>query len=765
MKKILLYSFLILSIQYTFAQNNNSWKGYFSYNNIVDITQSATNVIASTNNAVFSQNITTAAIKKTTTIEGLSGEKIAAICYSESLKKTIIGYENGLITVVNENDGSVYKAIGIIQKQLPSSLKKINHLYEKNGVVYVSCKFGIVQFFLNNLEFGDTYFLGSTLTDYQEVLQTTIYNGALYAVTQSNGIKKGILTNPNLNDFSQWQVFDGGYWNGVEVVNNQLVASNTDGNLYKWNGTNWANLYSGVGGQVIDFRSASNHLIVTLSNKVLVFDATFQLLYNIPSSYIANNNPVFTVATIQDNTIYIGTTKSGLFTVLGTTGAVANITPNGPYRNAIFRLNAQSDKLWAVYGGYSSDYNPYTYNADGLDAGYPVSNFSDSGWKDIPNSSLFNAKAISNIAVNPTNKKQVYFSCYYSGILKFDNDLPVILYNSQNSGLENSYAPSDLRVGGGAFDKSGNFWVSVSRIKNALRIKNASNTWQSVSIEPISSDFLQSDYNNIVIDKNGTKWIATYKDGVIAYNENANPKFKKLTNDVNIGNLPNSDVRCVALDNKNQLWIGTINGLRVLYSIDDFTTEVQPKAASIIILEDNLAQELFYEQFIKDIVVDGANRKWVGTAESGVFLVSPDGQETIYHFTKDNSPLPSNAILDIEIDGTTGEVFFATDNGLVSFKGTSTKASDNLENVYVYPNPVRPEFEGTVKISGLLSKANVKITDIEGNLVHETTSEGGTIEWDTTAFGKYKVASGVYLIFVAAQDGLETKVKKVMIIR
>jgi hypothetical protein len=224
-------------------------------------------------------------------------------------------------------------------------------------------------------------------------------------------------------------------------------------------------------------------------------------------------------------------------------------------------------------------------------------------------------------------------------------------------------------------------------------------------------------------------------------------------------------VRAIAVDNRNQLWIGTIKGLRILSNSSSFLTEDQMKTNPIIILEDGLAQELLYEQFITDIVVDGANNKWVGTADSGVFLLSPNGQETKYHFTTNNSPLPSNTINDIDINNSTGEVFIATNKGLISFKGTATEANEDLNNVYVYPNPVRPEFEGTVKIAGLLDKATIKITDIEGNLVYETTSEGGTIEWDTTAFGKYKVASGVYMIFISARDGIETKVKKVMIIR
>jgi ligand-binding sensor domain-containing protein len=258
--------------------------------------------------------------------------------------------------------------------------------------------------------------------------------------------------------------------------------------------------------------------------------------------------------------------------------------------------------------------------------------------------------------------------------------------------------------------------------------------------------------------------MATNRDGVVGFNENGTI-FKKITAGIDTGNLPIEDVRAVAVDNRNQLWIGTTKGLRVLSNVGNFQTENQLSTNAIIISENNLAQELLYEQFITDIVVDGSNNKWIGTVDSGLFLLSPNGQETKYHFTINNSPLPSNSINDIDINSVTGEVFIATAKGLVSFKGTATAASEDLSKVYVYPNPVRPEYTGTVKINGLLNKANVKITDIAGNLVYETTSEGGTIEWDTTAFGNYKVASGVYMIFISAEDGIETKVKKLMIVR
>jgi hypothetical protein len=232
-----------------------------------------------------------------------------------------------------------------------------------------------------------------------------------------------------------------------------------------------------------------------------------------------------------------------------------------------------------------------------------------------------------------------------------------------------------------------------------------------------------------------------------------------------VGNLPINNTRVLAVDTKNQLWIGTTKGLRVLSNVNNFQSENQLTTKPIIIIEDGLAQELLYEQSITAIAVDGSNNKWIGTADSGVFLVSQNGQETKYHFTINNSPLPANAINDIKINSKTGEVFIATTKGMISFKGSATEAKENLNNVYIYPNPVRPAYSGTVKIAGLIDKANIKITDIEGNLVYEAISEGGTIEWDTTAFGKYKVSSGVYMVFVAAQDGSETKVKKVMIIR
>ena len=760
MKKCFLW-FLILIFQISFAQQNINWKGYFSYNKIKDVSEATSKIYAAAENALFTKNLNTNEIKTINTIDGLSGQTISAIYHSDTFNKTMVGYEDGLLIVINDVDGSMLNVVDIINKSIPSNIKRVNHFMEYNGIVYISCDFGIVQYKLATLEFGDTYFIGPNGQEIK-VYQTTIFNNEIYAVTQYNGIRKAAVTNPNLNDFSQWLVFDSGYWNGLVTFNNQLIGINTNNIVYKYSGASFQQI-GNLGQLGLDIRATANYLVVTSLNKVLVFNQSLSQIIAIQSTQITSIPVTFSCATVVNETIFIGTNENGIVSSpISTPTNFEFIMPNGPQLNNMFSINSSSSNLWAVYGGYSGDYNPYTYIGFSPTQ-FGISKYNEAnGWLNIPNANVLDAKALVRIAVNPNDETMVYTASYFSGLLKIENDIPTTLLNSSNSSLEGGIG--NCRINSTTFDKSGNLWMTNSRIKNGLKVLKSDGQWQSYDMEGILDNYSNNDFCKIAIDKSGTKWIASYKNGVVAFNE-TNNVFKKISEGNDLGNLPSTDVRAIAVDNRNQVWIGTTRGLRVLPSTGSYTSADQMKANAIIILEDGLAQELLYEQFITDIAVNGSNQKWIATADSGVFLFSSNGQETIYHFTKDNSPLPSNVVNDIEINETTGEIFFATERGLVSFKGTATKPAENLDAVYVYPNPVRPNFDGTVKVAGLISKANVKITDIEGNLVYETTSEGGTIEWDTTAFGKYKVASGVYMIFIAAQDASVTAVKKVMIIR
>lgn len=760
MKRSFLYVLFLLLFQFSFAQNKLSWQSYFSFNEIKDISEAPTAVFAASENALFSKNTTTNTIKTTTTVDGLSGQTISALYHSEGFKKAIIGYENGLMIVINEKDGSILKVVDIINKQLPANLKKINHFMEHNGLVYVSCDFGIVQFNLTTSQFGDTYFIGDNGAEIN-IRQTAYFDGFIYAAT-SNGIRKANSTNANLIDFNQWTVVNSGDWSSVETLDTTLIAINSGGYIHRYNSNTFIGFLQ-LPQPSTDMRAVNHKLFVTTPNTVFVYNNQMVLNRQIANTQVLGNTLSFTCATAIGDLLYIGTKEKGLFSsTLSNASIFENNTPPGPVRNNIFSLDVAPNVLWTVYGDYTSSYNPYPLDS------YGISKYDSAGWVNLPYEDVLGAKSMTRIIVNPNNDKQVYASSFFSGLLKIEQDVPTFLYNEKNSGLESitTEGPNyiDVRINGTAFDKSGNLWITNSRIKNGLKVLKTNGQWQSYSTATILDNAELASYANIVIDKNNTKWIATNREGVIGFNESTNT-FKKITFGADVGNLPTADVRSVAVDTKNQLWIGTIKGLRVLSNVGSFQTESQLKANPIIIMDDNLAQELLYEQFINVIVVDGANNKWIGTGDSGVFMVSPNGQETKYHFTINNSPLPSNVINDIKINSATGEVFFATDKGMVSFKGIATEANEDLNNAYVYPNPVRPNYSGTVKVAGLIDKANIKITDIEGNLVYETTSTGGTIEWDTTAFGRYKVASGVYMIFISAQDGGETKVKKVMIIR
>ena len=752
--------FLLLFSIISYAQTNQLWKGYYSYNEIIDISQGNNKVVTATENAIITKNILSGELNIKNSIDGFKPETITSVYYSPNYNLTLTGNNNGLLIITKDN-GTIINKVDIIN-ELPVSpnKKKINHFYEYEDKVYISTDYGISVLKLNNLEFEDTYYIGSSGED-TPILQTTVYNGNIYAVSLNQGIKNASITNPNLIDFNQWQTFDSGFWRGITNFNNQLVALNSNNIIYKHNGTFFQQVFS-IPQLGIKFISTQDNLIITCNNHVYVLDVLFSTIAHI--TMIPDNINLFTCAvTIGDN-LFIGTKKDGLFqTQLSNPTNFELLSPNGPDQNYIFRLKKTSKYLWAVYGGYDRSYDPNLSQKG-------ISKLSANlGWETIPYEDLLGATSLSYITANPNNEDEIYVASYHNGLLKINND-NISLFNTTNTGsdgLQNQQLVTptylSVRVNGPAFDKDGNIWMTNGLVNKPLKVLKTNNQWQSYNFTTILVDAIAEQYSPLVIDKNGTKWLPSFRaNGLTGFNEKLNNKA--ITLNIEDSNIPSIDVRCLAIDNRNLLWIGTFRGIRTL-SVDRFINETELVANSIIIEEDGLAQELFYQQSILDIAVDGANNKWVSIAGAGVFLISPNGQQTLYRFTKANSPLPSNNILDIEIDDVTGEVFMATDKGLISFLGVNTKASDDLANVYIYPNPVRPEFNGTVKISGLIDKANIKITDIEGNLVYETTSVGGTIEWDTTAFGKYKVASGVYMVFISSDDAVETKVKKVMIIR
>lgn len=748
------YFVFLLFVTLGFSQNNQVWKDYFSYNEIVDVAHGDNTIYAATENSVFSKNLLTGNIDRFTSVNGFKPEAITCIYYSQSSRKLFVGNSNGLINIVDE-EANMFRKVDIIEEvPVAPNKKRINHFYEYDGRLYISTDYGISVFDTNTLEFVETYFIGTSGEELR-VLQTTVFNNEIYAVTQYNGIRKADVTSNFLYDFAQWQTFDNGSWTGILTFQNQLLAQNTNSRTYRHNGTAFQEILN-TQQNASFFKTNDTEVIISTPNHIFVLNQALNTIAHVTDIPDVDNE-IFSSATVVNSNLYIGTQKNGLHSAsLSNMSSFEDMTPNGPLRNYIFRVKQSLNKLWAVYGSYAADYNPYPLQE--YDLSFYTQNY---GWDFIPYEELFEAKNLCDIAINPNNFNDVYISSYASGLLNIKNDSKILYDNSNtgSNGLEIFPSLNEIFINSPAFDTQGNLWVTNRGVDRSLKVLRNNNQWQSYNLSNLISD---NRFAPMAIDKNNTKWLPSRSQGLLAFNDTENNKSILIK--VEQG-LPALTIQCVAIDNNNQLWIGTSGGLRILSSVDRFLYENELVVNNIVIQEGDLAQELFYEQSILDIEVDGANRKWVSISGGGVFLVSSNGQETIYRFDKENSPLPSNFINDIEINDETGEVFFATDKGMVSFLGTSTAPKDDLSEVYVYPNPVRPNYLGTIKVAGLTNRCIVKITDIEGNLVYEVTSAGGTIEWDGTAFGKYRVASGVYMVFVSTEDGLETKVKKIMIVR
>ncbi|MGJ8591244.1 MAG: ABC transporter substrate-binding protein [Aquaticitalea sp.] len=792
MLKKITFFFILISSVFSHAQDFSSlWQGYFSYYDIKDIAQSQTEIYAASENAIFKYDLNSNELQTITTINGLSGETITTIHYSSDYELLVVGYQNGLMEVYSESDGSILSVVDILEKETVAPNKKIiNHFNEYDGLIYISTDYGISVYDLQRLEFGDTYFIGNGGSQIS-VRQTTIYDDFIYAACgDNNAVKKTGINNPNIIDFQQWQTLDFGNFLAIQSVDDKLFAIKSTNMIYEIVADNFTSLLT-YSEAPVDMRTVNSNLIVTIPSKIFVYNSTFNQIAT--ASTTAEYTTQFRAATITDTNIYIGTSSFGVLTTSNSNpGDYAVIRPNGPLRNDTFKINASNNEVYATYGDYDVFINPYPLRS------YGFSHLVEEEWINTPYDSVLNAKNLSDIAINPFNPSQVFLSATFNGLLEVNNGVPTMLFDENNSELVPAMDPrstyTDLRVAGSTFDRTGLLWTMVSLSKRPLASYNpGTQQWQTYSFEELIPSPIDDEAgygSDLVIDNNGTKWTTSLRNGVIAYNENGGENNIKRIYSAE-QNMPDVQVKSLAIDNRNQLWIGTFRGLRVLYNTSNFLTDPNPQASEIVIVEEGVPKELLSLQFITDIKVDGSNNKWIGTDDSGIFYFSPDGQQTIYHFTTTNSPLPSNQIRDISIDSQSGKVFIATSKGLVSFSAGGSKSEDELANAFVYPNPVRPEYNilGSsslndinmgVKIKGLTDNVNVKITDIEGNLVAEAQSrvnlrtssagynfaiDGGTAIWNGKNLGNNIVASGVYLILINDLDSFETKILKLLIVR
>ena len=794
--KVFYLFFLLFPIVLCSQDYTDLWEGHFSFVDIRDLSSDGNTIYAACENAVFSVDSETNQMDTITTINGLSGETISTIYYSQNYGLLLIGYTNGLIEIVSKTSDKILSVIDILNKTtMPSTKKKINHFFEDEGVVYISTDYGISVFNLERLEFGDSYFIGFASSQIT-VNQTSVRGDYIYASCgNGGGLKKALINNPNLIDYTQWTTINAGDFLAVENVSDNLFAVKSNRTIYRIENDNLTPLFT-YPTMPLSVKSTNNMLVVATRNKVYVYDKAFNLVAS--PEVTSEFDTVFTCATVNSsNDMFIGTSsvitqgKPG-FGILKTSAAnvssFVEIHPPGPLMNSMFSIKTPPNEIWAVFGGYSSEYN---FNGGIAKTG--LSHYKDDAWINTPYDIIAaiipEPDYLSHIAINPFNTDEVFISSYWSGLIELNQGKPVALYNQTNSTIVPFAGNMHLTLGSN-FDRKGVLWLMNGRVPKPLN-KFENGKWTSYDfsaiIDPPTSNI---GFTPPVFDTQGNVFMGSFSKGLIGYRFNGSGNVVKFISSED-NNMPADNVKSVAMDNNNQLWIGTIRGLRVLYNTESFFANTTVSVNTIVILDDGIPKELLSNQVISDIEVDGSNNKWIGTGQSGVFYFSPDGQETIYHFTTDNSPLPSNTINDISIDAQNGKVYFATPKGMVSFSSGGSNPVDELGSAFVYPNPVRPEYNilgannlndinKGVKIKGITENVNIKITDIEGNLVAEAQSrinlrssrsnynfaiDGGTAIWNGRNLANHIVASGVYLILISDLDSFETKVLKLLIIR
>ena len=791
MLKIRFFSFLILTVSLFYGQQNklsietetsiySNWNTYFSYNLISSIDNGESVIYFASYNSIFSYDTSSNQIEKFDTLNELSGDEISAFYYSEINNNIVIGYSSGFLQIIDLNSNSIINIYDILNKPtIPPNKKTINDFFQSGDQLLISTGYGVSIYNLNGYEFGDTYYIGDFATQIN-VTSTVIHENFIYASSPDLGILRANI-NSNLIDFNNWQTI---YFGDIQELfyDGENIFFYTDNNIMRINDEEITSILT-LENQIININSSDSKFIIITDEKCLIYnDQLTQLVYEIDSETYSSG---FNEGIIKDNYIYIATNEKGVLIINNNSGDFSYLKPDGPLENDIFSVETLNNKTWVSYGNYTEYFNPYPLKFSGL------SNYDENlnSWFNISKDSIpESAVNLNNISINPFNNDNVFISSFEGGILEIE-DLNIIeFYDNNNSGLEslsiNDPLYESVRISDLEFDQNGVLWILNSRIDSPLKSFNLdNNSWNSYDFTEIINDGFQDElgFNDIEVDDYGNKWIAGLRSGLIGFNNESGTNQLRKVFSQDQSNMPSSYVKSIAVDNNNHLWIGTIQGLRVLYNTSNFFDTSVVTTQQIVILEDGIPRELLEQQYISDIEVDGANNKWVATIGSGVFYFSPNGQQTIHHFTKENSPLPSNNINDISINYSNGKVYFATDNGLVSYNTGSTSSSENFSNTYVYPNPVRPEFNTEfekVKITGLTQNVNIKITDIEGNLVAEAQSninsryrnfnleiDGGTAFWNGKNLRNRLVSSGVYIIMLSDLDSYETKVLKLMIVR
>jgi len=741
------------------------WHAFMAYHNISNIIPTGKIVYVLSSNDLFAYNTSDQSITTFNKVTSLSDCEITNIAYNKTVKNLIVVYSNQNIDLIDDKFNVTN--ISDIYSKITTDDKTINNICINGVYAYLSTNFGIIKLNMKDAEVTNTYNFGA------KVNSCVILDNNIYAASPA-GIYLGNENN-NLIDKSNWKIVSPNSFNGIYNYNNTIVCF-TNNYIFKYNTD--ANNYNMLDQGNFTYLSIYNgKMIIGNSSSATVYSDI-----NNKSSITTDGNTTY-IAYDSNNGYYWYNQKDGALAASKSeettlTKTLSDIIPNSPKHNYFYSMLWKNDILYCTGGGIAP--------ADAFWRPFGIYTYDGNKWTNYSVDSInkklnLNYYDIDHIAVDPSNQNHIFATSGGEGLFEFLNGEFVGHYDSSNSPIHSAVINSDgsenpyyYRTDAATFDSDGNLWLLCSYAKNALLEYTKDKKWNIFN----NSEFINSSgisygtMRGIIFDSRNLMWFvnAHWIGGALFCYDKINNKVKKYDTFVNQDgtNIEITYVRCVTEDMDGNIWIGTNAGPLELTSSEienggtTFTQVKIPRNDGT-----NYADYLLSGIDISCITIDGGNRKWFGTLYNGAFLINADNMETIHHFTSENSNLLSDNIESLEINGNTGEVYFGTDKGLVSYMSDANNALSSMtkNSIYAYPNPVKPDYTGLITVTGLTYNANVKIVTTSGIKVAEKISNGGIITWDGCDLNGKKVASGIYNVITATSDGSKGAVCKIAIIK
>lgn len=738
-----------------------SWQSFFNYNNVSQIAQSKEKVYALSDGNLFSVDKTYESIETYTKLSGLSDGNISHIAYCDNQESLVIAYDNCNIDLL-----SGYNVVNVPDlKNSEVGSKKIYNITIQGKYAYFACGFGIMVVDVSKGEVTDTYIIGNK-GEYLTVTNLVFCHDSIYAKT-TNGIRRASQKEKNLADFTKWDPIEIPRTvaaSDIRSFDNQLLLIGKQA-IYRMDTAIVPVVAVEGANQIL---TDEERIIVCYQDSLALFDKAFKHSATLPivNATCVINDP-------QGKGFWANNHQTDGQTLLhlyDKEGQHQNrYIPTGPYSTIAAFVKFQGGKLITGSGG------PFdlAMNTPGV-----VQFFEDNNWSILTEMGMDTAIIhdrhfvdVLDVIVDP-NDPQHLFAASWQGLFEFQGYQLVNHYTDLNSPLTPYWIM--VILDGLTYDKNGNLWMANMFSQNPIVIYTADKKWETLQYPELQD---QETIKEVFLDSKGYMWVLLPRKnpGIFCANLNNTPFNERDDKTKFITNLKDKDghvitpmtFRCIAEANDGTIWIGTDKGPFLIsdpskvFNSDFIIDRIK------ITREDNAnyADYLLENEQINAIVIDGNNRKWIGTNSSGLYLLSPDGKETIQHFTTENSPFNSNAILDLAINNETGELYVATANALFLYQSDATQGKETYKDVYVYPNPVRETFEGDITINGLLENSLVRISDAEGRIIHQGRSNGGTYIWDGKNLNGRRVDTGVYYIYATQDDGSAKMVTKVAFIR